>query len=282
MVLVYGDTNSTLAGALAAVKLNIPVAHVEAGLRSFNRKMPEEINRVLTDHASDLLFPPTQVAVENLEIEGLSGDRVQLVGDVMYDVALRFRRIAETRSEILQCLNLRAHEYLLATIHRAENTDDANRLEAITRGLCRIGKELPVVVPLHPRTRKAAEQCRVLDKLDRNLLVIEPVGYLDMVMLEKHARLIVTDSGGIQKEGYFHQVPVVTLRDETEWTELVELGWNRLVPPTCGNAVYLSVKGALDAGPPADQGSQPYGDGRAAERIAEMLCSHPAQDHAEF
>ena len=274
MVLVYGDTNSTLAGALAAAKLKVPVAHVEAGLRSFNRKMPEEINRVLTDHASDLLFAPTETAVGNLRREGIDGGAVHQVGDVMYDVALRYGRVAEQRSGILGSLGLASKSYVLVTIHRAENTDDRARLTAIVGGICQIASEIPVVLPVHPRTRKAMSQAVLLGNLEECAQVIPPVGYLDMIMLEKHARLIATDSGGVQKEGYFHQVPVVTVRDETEWTELVEVGWNRLVTPTNGDAVYAAVQDALKAGSPTDHGAQLYGDGHAAERIAEVLGSH--------
>jgi UDP-GlcNAc3NAcA epimerase len=228
-VLVYGDTNSTLAGALTAVKLHIPVAHVEAGLRSFNRRMPEEINRVLTDHAADLLFAPTATAVENLEREGIPHGRIFLAGDVMYDAAVFYGAKADAGSRILQELGLRPKQYILATIHRAENTDDGDRLRSIFEGMEMVAKEIPVVVPLHPRTRQALKQKLSLDRIAKHIFIIEPVGYLDMVMLEKHSRLIVTDSGGVQKEAFFYHVPCATLRDETEWVELVELGWNRLV-----------------------------------------------------
>lgn len=268
-VLVYGDTNSTLAGALAAAKLHIPVAHVEAGLRSFNREMPEEINRVLADHASDLLFAPTYAAVENLRREGLAGNRVHMVGDVMYDVALYYGDKAERKSRILDDLGLVSEEYILATVHRAENTDDLERLLAIFEGLGEAAREVPVVLPLHPRTRKALERAGVLEKAARCLLLIEPVGYLDMVMLEKNARLIVTDSGGVQKEAFFYRVPCVTLRDETEWVELVELGWNRLAPPKRPDAVLSVVREALEQSPGA--GGAPYGRGDSAEQIARVL-----------
>ena len=215
-VLVYGDTDSTLAGALAAVKLHIHVAHVEAGLRSFNRRMPEEINRVLTDHAADLLLAPTPAAVENLRREGLPEARVRWVGDVMYDAALHFGRLADHASTALESLGLEPCGYVLATVHRAENTDDPARLEAVFEGLFRVAAELPVVLPLHPRTRKALERLGWLERAREQLRLIEPVGYLDMVALEKNARLIATDSGGVQKEAYFFGVPCVTLRDETE------------------------------------------------------------------
>jgi len=222
-VLVYGDTDSTLAGAIAAVKLHIPVAHVEAGLRSFNRRMPEEINRVLTDHASDLLFAPSETAVRNLLREGIDEDRIKLVGDVMYDAALYYVAKAERESRILDRLGLKPKEYLLATVHRAENTDDPERLGAILEALVRLHKEIPVVFPVHPRTQKRARAFG-LEKYLKQVLAVEPVGFLDMIMLEKYARLILTDSGGVQKEAYFYRVPCVIVREETEWIELVEIG----------------------------------------------------------
>lgn len=224
-VLVYGDTDSTLAGALAAVKLHIPVAHVEAGLRSFNRRMPEEINRILTDHASDLLFTPTQNAVDNLKKEGVNDEKIEMVGDVMYDAALFYAAKAEIQSHILQTLALRAKKYILTTLHRQENIEDPDRLIAIIQGL--LTSSLPVIWPLHPRTRKRLAE---LDfALTSPIHPIEPVGYLDMVMLEKNANLIATDSGGVQKEAYFYSVPCLTLREETEWIELIKVGANHLV-----------------------------------------------------
>jgi len=267
-VLVYGDTDSTIAGALAAVKLHIPVAHVEAGLRSFNRRMPEEINRVLTDRTADLLLAPTPTAVENLRREGLPEARVRWVGDVMYDAALHFSRLADCNSTALERLGLEPRGYVLATVHRAENTDDPARLEVVFEGLSRVAAELPVVLPLHPRTRKALERLGWLERSRERLQLIEPVGYLDMVALEKNARLIATDSGGVQKEAYFFGVPCVTLRDETEWVELVEAGWNLLAPPLDAETVARSIRAHLDArGRPIEA----YGDGRAAERIVTEL-----------
>lgn len=224
-VLVYGDTDSTLAGALAAVKLRIPVAHVEAGLRSFNRNMPEEINRVLTDHASDLLFTPTDTATRNLANEGIIGDKVRQVGDVMYDAALYYATMAEKESRILDSLGLNSKTYILATLHRAENVDNRERLSNILEGFSE--SPYPIIWPIHPRTRKRIEDFGL--ELPTNIQEIEPVGYLDMVMLEKHARVIATDSGGVQKEAYFHGVPCITLREETEWVELVEAGTNVIV-----------------------------------------------------
>ncbi len=268
-VLVYGDTNSTLAGALAAVKLHIPVAHVEAGLRSFNRRMPEEINRVLTDHASEILFAPTEAAVENLRREDIPASRIKLVGDVMYDAALFYVAKAEKESRILEELRLVRQRYILATVHRAENTDDSDRLRAIFGGLIQVAADIPVVLPVHPRTRHALERENLLRGASRYFHLIDPVGYLDMVMLEKHARLIATDSGGVQKEAFFYRVPCVTLRDETEWVELVDLGWNRVVPPQDERDVAEALHSWLNH--PGGRDADPYGRGDAAEKIAECL-----------
>ncbi len=268
LMVVYGDTNSTLAGALAAVKLHVPVAHVEAGLRSFNRQMPEEINRVLTDHVADLLFAPTTTAVDHLAHEGIGDGKVFFSGDVMYDAALYYGAKAEQESRIIQKLGLQNRPYILATIHRAENTDDPERLRDIFAGLDRVAKEIPVILPLHPRTRAAWKHDPGLGDFPRHVVLIEPVGYLDMAMLEKHSRLIATDSGGVQKEAFFYGKPCVTLRDETEWTELVELGWNRLVPPTSSVTIAESLRSSLDQrGAPAS----PYGNGNAARTITEII-----------
>lgn len=272
-VLVYGDTDSTLAGALAAVKLHIPVAHVEAGLRSFNRGMPEEINRVLTDHASDLLFTPTQTAVENLRREGIPRERIHNVGDVMYDAALYYGTKAERKSRILERLDLQPKGYILATIHRAENTDDPERLENILRTLVCVHQDVTVVLPVHPRTRARAQTYK-FDHLMEEIVTIDPVGYLDMVMLEKNARLIATDSGGVQKEAYFHRIPCVTLRDETEWVELVELGWNRLLPPMELNRLIDGLRDALRTiHKLPEHDPSLYGWGRAAELISRTLSA---------
>lgn len=273
-LLVYGDTNSTLAGALAAAKLHIPVAHVEAGLRSFNRRMPEELNRVLTDHASDRLFAPTSAALAHLHAEGIPETRVRLVGDVMYDAARLHGERAERQSAILETLGLVPGHYVLATVHRAENTDDAVRLAAIVEGLVAVAAEVPVVVTLHPRTRAALAREGLLASAERTLALVPPVGYFDMVRLERNACLIVTDSGGVQKEAFFHGVPCVTLRDETEWTELVELGWNRLVPPASAAQVGAGIRAALGAGP--GRPASPYGDGHAARQVVESLLREPA------
>lgn len=266
-VLVYGDTNSTLAGALAGVKLHLPVAHVEAGLRSFNREMPEEHNRVLTDHCADLLCCPTQTAVDNLAREGIT-QGVHLVGDTMYDAALQFSEIARERSTILQDLRLKPREYLLATVHRPYNTDIAGNLRNILTAFAEIGE--PVIFPVHPRTRKKIaelEGTTGLERLASNLQLIEPVGYLDMLMLEQHARLILTDSGGMQKEAYFFGVPCVTLRPETEWVETVEAGWNVLAGADTGRIVMAAREFPLPESRP-----MVYGDGQAAEKCGELVA----------
>ena len=267
-VLLYGDTNSTLAGALAAAKLRVPIAHVEAGLRSFNRNMPEEINRVLTDHVSELLFAPTEAAVVNLRREGLAPERVHLVGDVMYDAALFYKDSAERRSDLQARLGLTGGDYVLATVHRAENTDDPRRLRAIFEGLQQVARRCVVVVPLHPRTRGVLEQGGDADSLTEGLLLTGPLGYLDMVSAESHARVIATDSGGVQKEAYFHGVPCVTLREETEWVELVTTGWNRLAPPVSAEDVAEAILGAVGT---RGQPSALYGQGDASARIAAVL-----------
>jgi len=269
VVLVYGDTNSTLAGALAASKLQIPVAHVEAGLRSFNKKMPEEINRIVADHVSDLLFAPTEAAVDNLIREGIPRERIFNVGDVMFDAALYYGEKAEKESNILEKLGLKPGKYILSTIHRAYNTDIEERLRAIFEGLSRVSREITGVLPLHPRTKAALIREGLYEYVSKNVKVIEPVGYIDMIKLEKNSRLIVTDSGGVQKEAFFYKVPCVTLREETEWVELVELGWNHLVPPVSGAFVEQGIKKALNSSCGLD--AQPYGDGKSSEKIVGVL-----------
>ena len=268
-VLVYGDTNSTLAGALAAAKLHIPVAHVEAGLRSFNREMPEEINRIVTDHCSDLLFAPTKESVKNLHSEGIHSDRIFQVGDVMYDAALHYGAVAERHSRVMQSMGLTDKGYVLATVHRAENTDHTDRLETILGALAEVAGKLPVVVPLHPRTRNIVQSSASLREIARAIYLVEPVGYLDMIMLEKHSRLIVTDSGGVQKEAFFHQIPCVTLRHETEWVELLDLGWNRLAPPVSVASIVAEIALALQSTPSFEE--NPYGNGSSAEHVAHLL-----------
>jgi UDP-GlcNAc3NAcA epimerase len=267
-VVVYGDTNSTLAGALAAVKLHVPVAHIEAGLRSFNRRMPEEINRVIADSVSDLLFAPTHAACENLEREGVAAHRLKLVGDVMFDAVVMYGSISERRSSILDRLALQPQTYILVTVHRAENTDRLENLAHIMEGISNAAQRVKVIWPVHPRTRKSLASLDASLKLPPNVHLIEPVGYLDMMQLERKAAVIVTDSGGVQKEAYFCRVPCVTLRGETEWTELVTAGWNRLCPPVSGPAIAEVIKAATGSRGKLDLS---YGGGQAAERIAREL-----------
>jgi UDP-GlcNAc3NAcA epimerase len=255
-VLVYGDTNSTLAGALVAAKLHIPVAHVEAGLRSFNRRMPEEVNRVVTDHLATLQFCPTALAVENLRREGIETG-VHHVGDVMFDATLFARAKAEARASLAAEHGLSGGAYALATIHRAENTDDPAQLARVVGFLKDQARQMPVILPLHPRTRNAARSAGV--DLD-GLVVVGPVGYLDMCKLLSQAAHVYTDSGGLQKEAYFHRVPCTTLREETEWVETVSHGWNRL----WNGPAHAPRRDIAD-----------YGDGRAAHKITANLLAEP-------
>lgn len=265
-VLVYGDTNSTLAGALAAVKLHIPVAHVEAGLRSFNREMPEEHNRVLADHMSDLLFCPTKTAVKNLEHEGITRG-VHLVGDVMYDSILHNIKLAEQNSDVLDRLQLKPGCYALATVHRAENTNHPDKLRNIIQALALINEETRVIFPVHPRTKQYLRNSE-LKIQNLKLKIIDPVPYLDMLLLEKNAHVILTDSGGVQKEAYWFKVPCVTLRDETEWIETVASGWNTVV----GTNPDLIKKAVEEAHSERDIKNF-YGDGNASTSIANILSS---------
>lgn len=269
-VVVYGDTNSTLAGALAAVKLGIPVAHVEAGLRSFNRAMPEEINRVVTDHVSTLLLAPTRAAMQHLAREGLAGDRCHLVGDVMYDSVLQLAPRARAESRLLDQLGLTPGGYILATIHRAENTGSAANLAALFEGLAAASRHLPVVLPLHPRVRALMGDN---GSGAAGLRLIDPVGYLDMLALEGAARLVVTDSGGVQKEAFFQRIPCLTLRRETEWTELVAAGWNHLVAPESAAVVAAAVVDALDRPRPPEPATALYGGGAAATAAAALIAT---------
>lgn len=263
--LVYGDTDSTLAGALAAVKIHVPVAHVEAGLRSFNLRMPEEVNRVATDHLCTRAFTPTTTATRNLISEGVPKKRISQAGDVMYDAALYYARKAEQQSSILRKLEIEPNSYGLATVHRQENTDSRDNLNAILAGLA--ASPVPIILPLHPRTRKRLADFGL--SVPKTVRIVEPVGYLDMTILEKHARLIVTDSGGVQKEAYFHHVPCITLREETEWTETVEAGGNVLVGPNAELiANYLSAKHTQKN---FVQGL--FGDGASGEKIAAELLT---------
>ncbi|MEX0599957.1 MAG: UDP-N-acetylglucosamine 2-epimerase (non-hydrolyzing) [Rhodothermales bacterium] len=264
-VMVYGDTNSTLAGALVASKLHLPLAHVEAGLRSFNRRMPEEINRIVTDRLSSLLFCPTRSSVENLRAEGVT-EGVHLTGDVMLDATRLFGDLAERRSSAGAPAGASAGpaagEYYAATVHRAENTDDPNRLAGIFEGFGRL--DLPVVLPLHPRTRS-----RLADiHLPGNVEVVEPLGYLDMLELVRHARAVLTDSGGLQKEALWLGVPCVTLRDETEWIETLKGGWNQVVGADPGR-IAEAVRTRPD--PPVPTFAEPG----ASRRIVDLLLETP-------
>jgi len=252
-VLVYGDTNSTLAGALAAAKLHVPVAHVEAGLRSFNRRMPEEINRVVTDHVASLLFCPTAAAAGHLADEGIARG-VHVVGDVMYDMTLLATERARAQSQILAMLDLEPRSYAVATVHRAENTDDAGRFARLVAWLEEKARLGPVILPAHPRMAKLMARLGIEPK---GVRLVEPLGYFDMTWLVHNAREVLTDSGGLQKEAYFHRVPCVTLRDETEWVETVSAGWNRL---------WTTPDYARPRREIAD-----YGDGHAAVAIARIL-----------
>jgi len=263
-VLLYGDTNSTLAGALVGAKASLSIAHIESGLRSYRRGMPEEINRIVADHLSDLLFCPTEIAMENLRKEGL-GDKAVLTGDVMLDASLRYRQLAESRGGPLAGA-WRPKEFALATVHRAENTDDANRLREIVATLERIATEIcPVVWPIHPRTRN---RMRELGIAVDAVTCIEPVSYLDMLLLEGRARCILTDSGGVQKEAYFLRVPCITLRDETEWIETLENRCNVLTGPFL-EEICRAARACSEAGPWTVR----YGDGHAGETILTALAS---------
>ncbi len=286
-VIVYGDTNSTLAGALTAAKLKIPVAHVEAGLRSYNPAMPEEINRLLTDHLSTFLFCPTNQAVRNLSKEGIKDGgmrRVRNVGDVMYDSILYYSEIADRKSTILEDLNLvlakdshisqsaiRNRNYYLATLHRAENTDDPKRLKSILKALNELGRNTPTVLPHHPRTKNMMKVCHLFSEF-KNIRFVEPVSYLDLLKLEKNAKAILTDSGGIQKEAYWLKVPCFTLREETEWLETIESGWNVLVG-TNAKGIIRKVSDAEGRRKYPKQ-NRIFGDGKAGQKIVRNLMRH--------
>lgn len=261
LTLVYGDTNSTLAGALASSKMLIPVAHVEAGLRSFNKNMPEEQNRILTDHLSKYLFVPTRSSEKNLGLEGISSG-VYNVGDVMYDAILHFGELAKVKSKVQEELGVYDNDYILATIHRAENTNDINRLTNIVNALNECNRK--IVLPLHPRTKKYINDYGL--RINDNIVLIEPVGYLDMISLEVHSNRIVTDSGGVQKEAYFMNKPCITLRDETEWVETVENGWNVLA----GTNRTKILDSILNFHPLQKQ-NKVFGNGNAAELISAIL-----------
>ena len=266
LVLTYGDTNSTLAGALAASKLGIKNAHVESGLRSFDRSMPEEINRILTDHCSDILFCPTQNAVNNLEREGIT-ENVHLTGDVMVDSLLFNKEIAEAKSSILSDLNLKSKDYLVATIHRASNTDNKEKLRNITEAFKEINEN--IIFPVHPRTEKLLKEYGLYESLRSSVTLIEPLGFLDFIKLMNHAKMILTDSGGVQKEAYILKVPCVTLRENTEWIETIEDGWNILA----GSEKEKIVKMVKEFEVSASSYKNLYGEGRASIIIESIIRS---------
>jgi UDP-N-acetylglucosamine 2-epimerase len=263
LVLVYGDTNSTLAGALVAAKERLRLGHVEAGLRSFDRAMPEEVNRVVADVVSDLRFCPSRTAVDNLAAEGIT-EGVHLVGDVMVDVAHRFGPLARERSDVLRRLGLEAGGFALVTVHRQSNTSP-DAMPALVEVLEAIG--MPVVFPVHPRTRGALEVAGLLDRAAAAATLERPLGYLDFTALVSSAAAVLTDSGGVQKEAYLHSVPCLTLRDTSEWVETIELGWNRLT----GGLNAAAVTAAMASLSPPATHPELYGDGRAAERIAAVI-----------
>lgn len=263
-ILVYGDTNSTLAGATVAAKMHIPIIHIEAGLRSYNKRMPEEINRIMTDHISTLLFAPTENSVENLRLEGITKG-VHQVGDVMYDAVKYNIDLAEEKYS-LKDYHLEPNKYILGTIHRADNTDDPVKLKAILNSFAEINEI--VYLPLHPRTKKMIQEFGFENILisNNNIRIVEPVSYLEMLFLEKNAKIIVTDSGGVQKEAYFAKVPCITLRNQTEWVETVNTGWNKLVNPVTDNLAGILSNSQM--GEPIDN---IYGDGYAAEKIVTIM-----------
>lgn len=275
IVLLYGDTNSTLAGALAAVKLHIPIAHVEAGLRSHNILMPEEVNRLITDKLSTWLFTPTSSASNELKREGHDVSKIFEVGDVMYDAARYFRDRVFQDFGLLNSLREKygfmIDNYCLVTIHRAENTDSIKRLSIIIEAFISLSETLSIVWPMHPRTRLKLKKMNLLSRITKRILVIEPVGYLEMIQLEKYAKLIATDSGGVQKEAFFQSVPCVTLRDETEWVELVKSGWNRIAPPTDSITLLDILRKAIGV---KGRKINPYGHGNSAQLIVKILCEY--------
>lgn len=269
-VLVYGDTNTTLAGALAAAKLMIPILHVEAGLRSYNKTMPEEINRVLTDHLSQLLFCPTKQAVTNLSKEGIT-EGVHIAGDVMYDLYIQNEHRFKLHQRLLKAYAIKPNNYILATCHRAENTNHIEKLKRIISALIQLSNNIDVVFPVHPRTQKVIEQHKLLET-QHGIKIIPPLGYIDMLSLQKNAKLIITDSGGMQKEAFFAKTPCLTIRDETEWHETLLEGWNVLVNVENDNIMDEIYK-QLDFDITQKQ-SQNFGDGSAADKIIKAIVNH--------
>lgn len=268
LVLVYGDTNSTLAGALGAAKLNIPVAHVEAGMRSGNMKMPEEINRIVTDHVSVINFAPSQTSMERLDYEGL-GDTAEFSGDIMFDCINNFldKAVSFSLKQTNIPSSLLAQPYTVATFHRQENTDDASTLGEILEGLERVSQSVPVILPIHPRLKLRMTEFNLFGKLGPNVLQVRPLSYLEMMKLQRNASVIITDSGGLQKEAFYLRVPCVTVRGETEWPETISLGWNRL----CPNIAESIEQAVLEALTSSGTEGVPYGSGNASAVIAKKL-----------
>ena len=264
LVLIYGDTNSTLAGALAASKLNIKIAHVECGLRSFDRTIPEEINRILTDHCSDILFCPTETAIMNLKNEGII-DHVYLTGDVMADSILCNKEVAENKSNILNRLDLQNKDYLLATVHRPSNTDNIENLRNIVDAFSELDET--IVFPVHPRTRKMLKEHELYNKLNSSVKLIEPVGFLDFIKLMSHAKMILTDSGGVQKEAYILKIPCITFRDNTEWIETIEDGWNVLV----GSDKDKIIRMVNELKPFLEKHGNRFGNGDASRKLVSII-----------
>ena len=284
-LVLYGDTNSTLAGAVAASKIHVPIVHIEAGLRSFNKSMPEEINRIVCDHCSTLLFSPTQTGFDNLVREGfktgnegpytIDNPKVYHCGDIMYDNSLYFSTVADQKVDLLRRLGLDGKPYILCTLHRDSNTDHAERLNAILEALLELSAELPIVLPLHPRTRKMIQQlpnAATMERLHSNnsIQIIEPVSFLEMIQLEKHACLVMTDSGGVQKESYFFKKPCVILRPETEWVEIVEVRAATLVDAD-KQAILKTSRDYLQT--PPEFFPRVFGDGHAAEFMLKAMLN---------
>jgi UDP-GlcNAc3NAcA epimerase len=269
--IVYGDTNSTLAGALVASKLHIPIYHIEAGLRSFNKKMPEEINRVLTDHISEILFTPTEIATNNLLKEGFEPGKIFEVGDVMLDSSLQFKTKIQNINRTLDTYGLQSEKYVLVTLHRPSNVDSKKTLLSLLSALDRVGNDLKILFPVHPRTSSKMLEFKIDQSMFKNIKFVDPLGYLDMIALESQAKMIITDSGGVQKEAFFYRVPCVTLRNETEWVELVDSEWNFLLSPEGSiDELYESIVGRVGH---KGKNCELYGSGDASKKIVSIIKS---------
>ncbi len=277
LLVSIGDTNSTLSGALAAAKLHIPIAHVEAGLRLFNKNIPEEVNRLLTDHLSALLFVPTKLGKDNLLKEGMKNNTVFQYGDIMYDATLQFDKVAEKKSKVLKTLGLKKDEFILVTVHRAENTAHIDQLKTILDSFVEVSANHKIVMPIHPRTKNLLKEHNLLDHYSAHIQVTDPLGYMDMLVMEKNARLIVTDSGGVQKEAFFQQTPCVTLFENTAWVELVDLGWNNIVPPKSTKFITKNIMDVLKK--KKGKAGSPYGKGNAAELMVERIITFLTAKH---